>query len=135
MAEKTKNKPVKADAGKKSASAAEENGFASVDALTKEQCDTISRTHIVQDKAYFTTDMGGELPPVNMNDDYIEMTSDSDVMNNNALLIYVNKNSRIIQKDDSVTNGVVHVVDHVINASNQFLPALMEENPNLSEIS
>ena len=29
MAEKTKNKPVKADAGKKSASAAEENGFAS----------------------------------------------------------------------------------------------------------
>ena len=112
-----------------------ENGFASVDALTKEQCDTISRTHIVQDKAYFTTDMGGELPPVNMNDDYIEMTSDSDVMNNNALLIYVNKNSRIIQKDDSVTNGVVHVVDHVINASNQFLPALMEENPNLSIFS
>ena len=109
-----------------------ENGYSSLDALPREQCDTLSRTHIVQDKAYFTTDMGGEVPPVNMNDDYIEMTSDSDVYNNNALLIYVNKNSRIIQKDDSVTNGVVHVVDHVINASNQFLPALMEENPNLS---
>jgi len=112
-----------------------ENNYASLDALPKEQCDTLARTHIVQDKAYFTTDMGGELPPVNMNDDYIEMTSDSDVTNNNALLIYVNKNSRIIHKDDSVTNGVVHVVDHVINASNQFLPALIEENPNLSLFS
>ena len=109
-----------------------ENGYASLDDIPKDKCDTLARAHIVQDKAYFTTDMGGEVAPVNMNDDYIQMTSDSDVYNNNALLIYVNKNSRIIQKDDSVTNGVVHVIDHVINASNQFLPALMEENPNLS---
>ena len=109
-----------------------ENGYASIEAIPNDKCDTLARTHIVQDKAYFTTDMGGEVAPVNMNDDYIQMTSDSDVVNNNALLIFVNKNSRIIQKDDSVTNGVVHVIDHVINASNQFLPALMEENPNLS---
>lgn len=109
-----------------------ENGYATIDAIPNDKCDTLARTHIVQDKAYFTTDMGDAVSPVNMNDDYIQMTSDSDVTNNNALLIYVNKNSRIIQKDDSVTNGVVHVIDHVINASNQFLPALMEENPNLS---
>ncbi len=109
-----------------------ENGYASVEAMPKEQCDTLARTHIVQDKAYFTTDMGGQVNPVNMNDDYIVMTSDSDVNNNNSLLIYVNKNSRIIMKDDSVTNGVVHVIDHVISASSQFLPSLLEENPNLS---
>ena len=109
-----------------------ENGYASIDAIPKEKCDTLARTHIIHDKAYFTTDMGGEISPKNMNDDGITMTSDSDVVNNNALLIFVNKNSRIIQKDDSVTNGVVHVIDHVITASNQFLPALMEENPNLS---
>ena len=109
-----------------------ENGFATVADIPREQCDTISRTHIVQDKAYFTTDMGGEVAPVNMNDDYIEMTSDSDVYHNNALLVYVNKNSRLIQKDDSVTNGVVHVIDHMISSSSQFLPSLMEENPKLS---
>lgn len=109
-----------------------ENGYPTIDAIPNDKCDTLARTHIVQDKAYFTTDMGDAVSPVNMNDDYIQMTSDSDVTNNNALLIFVNKNSRIIQKDDSVTNGVVHVIDHVINASNQFLPALMEENPNLS---
>ena len=109
-----------------------ENGYSSVADIPREQCDTLSRAHIVQDKAYFTTDMGGEVAPVNMNDDFIEMTSDSDVTNNNALLVYVNKNSRLIQKDDSVTNGVVHVIDHVIKASSQFLPSLMEDNPNLS---
>ena len=108
------------------------NGYGSVADMPREECDTLSRAHIVQDKAYFTTDMGGEVAPVNMNDDFIEMTSDSDVYNNNALLVYVNKNSLLIQKDDSVTNGVVHVIDHVINASSQFLPALMEDNPNLS---
>ena len=109
-----------------------ENGYASLDDIPKDKCDTLARAHIVQDKAYFTTDMGGEVAPVNMNDDYITMTSDSDVYNNNALLIFVNKNSRIIEKDDSVTNGVVHVVDHVINANNQFLASLLKENPNLS---
>ena len=112
-----------------------ENGLPSIDALTDEQCDTISRTHIVNDKAYFTTDMGDGVEPVNMNDDYIQMHSDSDVMNNNALLVYVNKNSLIIQKDDSVTNGVVHVINHVISASNNLLPALLEENPTISIFS
>lgn len=112
-----------------------EHGLTSLDQLTKEQCDTISRTHIVNDNAYFTTDMGDQVSPVNMNDDYIKMTSDSDVVNNNALLIYVNKNSRIIQKDDSVTNGVVHVIDRLISVSNQVVPVLMEENPNLTIFS
>ena len=109
-----------------------ENGYASLSDIPSAICDTLARTHIVQEKAYFTTDMGGEVPPVNMNDDYIKMTSDSDVYNNNALLIYVNKSSRIIQKDDSVTNGVVHVIDHVIKANNVYLPDLLEQNPNLS---
>ena len=69
-----------------------ENGYATIDAIPNDKCDTLARTHIVQDKAYFTTDMGDAVSPVNMNDDYIQMTSDSDVTNNNALLIYVNKN-------------------------------------------
>ncbi len=109
-----------------------ENGYASVEAMPVEQCDTLARVHIVQDKAYFTSDMGGELSPQNLNGDAIEMTSDSDVVNNNALVIYVNKTSRIIEKDDSVTNGVVHVIDRVITSSNQFLSSIFDENPKLT---
>ena len=36
-----------------------ENGYASIEAIPNDKCDTLARTHIVQDKAYFTTDMGG----------------------------------------------------------------------------
>lgn len=109
-----------------------EHGYASLDDLPTEMCDTLSRTHIVNDKAYFTTDMGNDVSPVNMNDNYINIKADSDAVNNNALVFYVNEDSRLIQRDDSVTNGVVHVVDHVIKTSSDLLPALLEKNPNLS---
>ena len=110
----------------------QENGYASVDELPVEKCDTLSRTHIIQGKAVFTSDIGDEVTPTNMNEGYITMTADSDATNNNALVVYVNQNSRIIERDDSVTNGVVHIVDKIINSSNKMLPLLMEENPNLS---
>ena len=109
-----------------------DNGYASVADLPVEQCDTLARTHIVKTQALFTTDIDNSSMPMNMNDRYLELSTDSDVMNNNALIVYVNKNARIIQKDDSVTNGVVHVVDHMLTASNQFLPDLMEEDPQLT---
>ena len=67
-----------------------------------------------------------------MDDRYVIITSDSDVSNNNALLLYVNKHSLIIQKDDSVTNGVVHTINHVMSASNMYLPDLMEEDSTIS---
>lgn len=109
-----------------------ENGYSSVDDIPVEMCDTLARTHIVKTVALFTTDISGESMPMNMNDRYIELSTDSDVTNNNALVVYVNKRSRIIEKDDSVTNGVVHVIDRMLTASNQFLPDLMEEDPQLT---
>ena len=109
-----------------------ENGYASVDELPVAQCDTIARNHIVRSKALFTTDFSASSAPMNMNDTYIELSVDSDATNNNALIVYVNKYSKIIERDDSVTNGVVHVVDHLLSATNQFLPGLMEEDPNLT---
>ena len=36
----------------------QENGYASVDELPVEKCDTLSRTHIIQGKAVFTSDIG-----------------------------------------------------------------------------
>jgi uncharacterized surface protein with fasciclin (FAS1) repeats len=36
-----------------------ENGYASLNDIPNDKCDTLARAHIVQDKAYFTTDMGG----------------------------------------------------------------------------
>ena len=110
-----------------------ENGFESIQSIPEKTCDTIVRNHIVNKGAYFTTDYSdGTLPSMNMDDRYVVITSDSDINNNNALLLYVNKRSLIIQKDDSVTNGVVHTINRVMNASNNFLPDLMAEDSTIS---
>ena len=109
-----------------------ENGYKTVNDIPLAICDTLARTHIVKTQALFTTDIASESMPMNMNDRYIELSTDSDVTNNNALVVYVNKRSRIIQKDDSVTNGVVHVIDRMLTASNQFLPDLIGEDPSLT---
>ena len=110
-----------------------ENGFESIQSIPERTCDTIVRNHIVNKGAYFTTDYSdGTLPSMNMDDRYVVITSDSDINNNNALLLYVNKRSLIVQKDDSVTNGVVHTINRVVSASNQFLPDLMEEDSTIS---
>lgn len=104
-----------------------EHGYASVDAIPTAECDTLARNHIVSKGAYFTTDVSdGTLPDMNMCDRYITISSDSDVSNNNALIYYVNKKARIIEKDDSVTNGVVQTINSVLTASNLFLPDLIE---------
>ncbi len=98
-------------------------GFGSIEAMTDETCDTLARTHIIKKGAYFTTDISeGALPELNMDDSYIVLSSDSDIYNNNALIYYINKNARMIEYDDSVTNGVVHVVSSVIARSSDLLP-------------
>lgn len=110
-----------------------ESGYRSVDDIPQAICDTIARTHIVNKGAFFTTDYSdGALPEMNMDDRYLVLTSDSDANNNNALILYVNKLSRIVQKDDSVTNGVVHTVNRVLSASNLFLPDLMESDSTIT---
>jgi uncharacterized surface protein with fasciclin (FAS1) repeats len=112
-----------------------ENHYSSFDALLQDvsRCDTIARTHIIKDGAFFTTDVSdGALPQMNMDDRYLVMTCDSDAQNNNQLRIFVNKRSLLVEKNDSATNGVVHIIDRVITPSNDFLPDLMAEDTTIT---
>ena len=111
------------------------NNYSSLDELLQdaERCDTIARTHIVKDGAYFTTDVSdGALPQMNMDDRYLVMTCDSDAQNNNQLRVFVNKRSQLVEKNDSATNGVVHIINRVITPSNDFLPDLMAEDSTIT---
>jgi hypothetical protein len=111
------------------------NNYSSLDALLEDaaRCDTIARTHIIKEGAYFTTDVSdGALPTMNMDDRYLVMTCDSDVENNNQLRMFVNKRSQLIEKNDSATNGVVHIIDRVITPSTNYLPDLMAEDASIS---
>ena len=113
-----------------------ERGYNSIEDIPMKQCDTIARTHIVNKGAFFTTDIKKDVvPELNMDDRYITFTCDSDANNNNKLTFFVNNNSQIVQYDDSVTNGVVHTINRVLTASNQFLPDLIAEDTILTLFS
>lgn len=104
-----------------------ENGFASVDQIPNTTCDTLAYTHIIKKDAYFTTgQFEGALAQTNMCDRYIEVASTA---NDAGELVYlVNGNAHIIEKDDSLTNGVMHVIDHVLISSNRGLAGQIEKD-------
>lgn len=112
---------------------ATQHGYGTVDQIPLQVCDTIARMHIIRHGAYFTSDVvEGTLPSLNMLDAFLVWSTDSDAVNNNQLVYYVNSNSRMLEYNDSVTNGVVHVVDNVITASHDFLPEKLQQDPSLS---
>lgn len=110
-----------------------ERGLNSVDQLSKEDCDTLSWNHIIDDAAYFTTDLtDGNIPTANMNERYLTFSCDSDALNDNNVIYYINKSSRLVLRDDSVENGVVHTLDRVIVPNADLLPDLLEKDSTIS---
>ena len=109
-------------------------GVSSVDELPKEDCDTVALNSIIE-TAYFTTDVSdGTYPQSNMLDQYLTIRSDSDLVSNPGqvtLAMYVN-DARLIQTDDSVSNGVVHTVDRVVLTSTQMISEFIDEDENCS---
>jgi len=108
-------------------------GYSSVDEVPGAVCDTIARTHIIKKGAFFTTDIvEGNLPERNMLDRYVGWVGKTDSLNDNRLVYYVNTNARMTEFDDSVTNGVVHIIENVVTASNNYLPDKMEEDSTIT---
>ena len=108
-----------------------ERGYHSVAQLSKEECDTLSWNHIIQE-TYFTTDLSdGNIPTANMNERFLTFSCDSNATNGNVMY-YVNMASRLVVRDDSVENGVVHTLDHVIQPSSSYLPEKLLEDKSIS---
>lgn len=108
-----------------------QRGLSSVADLTTAECDTISWNHLIN-KAYFTADLtDGNIPTANMNERFLSFSCDNSAEGNN-IAYYVNMASKLIIRDDSVENGVVHTLDHVIQPSNAYLPELIEDDPAVS---
>jgi len=108
------------------------HGWKSVGDIPQAECDTLAWNHIIR-KAYFTSDLiDGNIPTANMNDRYLTFSCDSDVMNDNKVRYFVNKQSQFIVRDDSVENGVVHTLNRVIQPSTDYLPDLLRSNPEIS---
>lgn len=115
------------------------NGYNSVSDIPADLCDTLARTHLISGKVYNLVDFTGytSLPTVNMNNRYLTVRPDSVVDPQTQDTLYIsyvfNRTGEIIYKlaNDSVENGIVQPVDAMLSISNQTLPDLMLENPNI----
>lgn len=67
----------------------------------------------------------GALPESNMNNKYVTISYESDP-SGGALVIRVNKDSKITEKDIEVHNGVIHIIDTVLTASEEYLLNLLD---------
>lgn len=109
-----------------------ENGYSSLDDLTDEDCDTIARTHLIENM-YSVSEMNdGVLTTPNMNNRYLEISHGTDD-DDNAVVI-INKTAHVIfaLQDDSVENGIMQPVTEVLESSNRMMPKVLEQNPKIS---
>lgn len=126
--------------------------FQDVESLPKAVCDTIARTHIFNN-LMFASDLNGNgvLQHPNLLDRYVTYNSFADstqkVLDENGNVVkahdgtdsimiqlkyIINMQAELDHADDTVQNGVVHKINRVLRSSNQFLPGLIRENPNLT---
>ena len=110
-----------------------EKGLSSVADLTDADCDTLARTHIVQN-IYNTYEMmdGKSLTNLNLLDrpltPYWHLDDDS------VMAVFIEDKAMIYNsmKDDSVENGIMQPVNAVIQKSNKYIDYLLSENPKVS---
>lgn len=109
----------------------QERGINSVEDLTKEECDTLARTHLI-DNMYSTVDMNdGTLNTANMNNRYIQITHGLDDKNNSV--VWLNRSSYVkyAEQDDSVQNGIMQPISKVLVMANSSLADILGENDRI----
>ncbi len=108
----------------------QQHGLKTIDELNDAECDTLAWTHLLK-SAYFTTDLGeGSLPSTNMNERYLTLTCDTS--SNSGNVVYRINGAEMVVRDDSVENGVVHVVNEVLSSSSILIGELVCNDPNLT---
>ncbi|MCR4919950.1 MAG: fasciclin domain-containing protein [Prevotella sp.] len=112
----------------------QKRGFGSIDDMTTADCDTLARTHLVNNM-YTTADMmvvEGSLGTNNMNRQPIQITQGLD-QDSNAVVI-LNRSARVIftLQDDSVENGIVQPIDMVLENSSITVDGLIRANDKVS---
>ena len=93
-----------------------------VEELSDSMANVIARTHLVEGN-YRTAQFGeGALTKWNMNDRYLGI---SYKVTNEGYHIIINNSSAIIDSDNEVENGIVHILDQVINSNEEELPEMI----------
>jgi len=119
----------------------QEHGLTSVADLSDADCDTIARTHLVQNM-YSTFEMTLDfLPTYNMQGRYLATKATVDDNGNAVIQIEgmasivfsdTLENGQVIHQNDSVENGIVQPINRVIEKSNCYIADILRDNNHLS---
>lgn len=115
-------------------------GLNSVADLTDADCDTIARTHLVQNM-YTTYEMNSDfLPTYNLQGRYLNTSPALDEKGNSVIqiegmahIIFSDtlENGQIVHQNDSVENGIVQPVNMVIEKSNSYVADILRDNEKI----
>ena len=104
-------------------------GKSNVSDLSKADCDTIARTHLVANM-YSTMEMTQDrLATANMLGRYIATSSGFDANGNAVVILEGIAQIYNTLKDDSVENGIMQPVNMVIEKSNSYVTDVLRDNP------
>ena len=118
----------------------QKRGLSSVADLSDADCDTIARTHLVQNM-YSTFEMNTDfLPTYNLQGRYLATKAIEDEKGNaviqiegTAYVIFSDtlEDGQIIHQNDSVENGIVQPVNMVIEKSNCYIADILRDNDKI----
>lgn len=113
----------------------DENHYSSVEEIPVEYCDTIFCSHMM-DKMYSTSDFQSSSSYTNMLEMPMTLVTDSKMDEDGMVVTVVNGVANIINKlkNDSVENGIVHPVDHIILPNTVHGATLLDQNKSAFQI-
>lgn len=106
-----------------------EKGKTTVEQIDIAELKDLVRFHLLSDTLRSTTFTDGKLPSLTMYGQYL-ITGAQNV--GGITKIVVNRQANIIQSDITVGNGIIHVIDHVLQPAKYSVAQLIENNPKYS---
>lgn len=106
-----------------------ENGVNSVENVPEQELEDLVRLHLIDQVIPTSSFTDGKIPTPSMLGQYITTGARSE--GGNASLV-VNKNSRIISANVEVGNGIIHVIDRVLDKAVKTLTEKIAEQEDLS---
>lgn len=112
-----------------------EQGYQTVEDIPENYCDTLAYSHLMK-YVYSTADFGNSTTYSNLLDLPLNIVASDSLDENNLAISIINSVSCIINslKNDSVENGIIHPVDHIIYPNTDNGATLLEQNKANFEI-
>ena len=101
----------------------------SVDQLNVDSLKAVLKFHLIADTVYTVSFTDGKLPYLTMYGQYLVTGASNET---GATLYRVNRQANIIQSNLRQGNGVIHVIDHMLQPATKSVAQVVADNPDYS---